>query len=163
MCLEKYLLSMYRKTFAKRLESLSMKDERTKTNSTANEKKFAEVKEQNDKLKENPMTDITSPVLPSLSNPLKECDDDTQRLVDSTILRCHSSLSHAACSFRASSPLVAALPDAVDSYHSMPLSMLEVRNHILGANFVTLIIYWEQEREAWVAYKRSATLLHLMR
>ncbi|KAM3220220.1 hypothetical protein P3S67_019960 [Capsicum chacoense] len=125
MCLEKYLLSMYRKTFAKRLESLSMKDERTKTNSTANEKKFAEVKEQNDKLKENPMTDITSPVLPSLSNPLKECDDDTQRLVDSTILRCHSSLSHAACSFRASSPLVAALPDAVDSYHSMPLSMLE--------------------------------------
>ncbi|XP_015071630.1 uncharacterized protein LOC107015735 isoform X2 [Solanum pennellii] len=111
MCLEKYLLSMYRRTFAKRLEPLSMKDDRTKA------KKFAEVKEKNDKLKENP-------VLTTLSNAIKECDDDKQRLVDSTILRCHSSLSHAACSFRAS-PSAAVLADAVDSYHSMPLSMLE--------------------------------------
>ncbi|WMV13016.1 hypothetical protein MTR67_006401, partial [Solanum verrucosum] len=118
VCLEKYLLSMYRKTFAKRLESLSMKDDRTKTNSTPNEKKFAQVKE-------TPRTNIiTSPILPTLSNAIKECDDDKQKLVDSTILRCHSSLSHAACSFRAS-PSVAALADAVDSYHSMPLSMLE--------------------------------------
>ncbi|KAH0727514.1 hypothetical protein KY289_003468 [Solanum tuberosum] len=118
MCLEKHLLSMYRKTFAKRLESLSMKDDRTKTNSTPNEKKFAQVKE-------TPRTNIiTSPILPLLSNAIKECDDDKQKLVDSTILRCHSSLSHGACSFRAS-PSVAALADAVDSYHSMPLSMLE--------------------------------------
>ncbi|XP_055814765.1 uncharacterized protein LOC129884494 [Solanum dulcamara] len=124
MCLEKYLLSMYRKIFAKGLESLTKKDDRTKTNTTPNEKKFAEVKEKNDKLKENPRTNSNSPVLPTLSNPIKECDDDKQKLVDSTILRCHSSLSHAACSFRAS-PSVAALADAVDSYHSMPLSMLE--------------------------------------
>lgn len=124
MCLEKYLLSMYRKTFGKRLESVSMKDDTTKTNSTPNEKKFVGVKEKNDKLKENPSTNITSPILPSLSNPIKECDYDKQKLVDSTILRCHSSLSHAACSFRAS-PSVALLADAVDSYHSMPLSMLE--------------------------------------
>ncbi|KAH0783632.1 hypothetical protein KY290_003230 [Solanum tuberosum] len=118
MCLEKHLLSMYRKIFAKQLESLSMKDDRTKTNSTPNEKKFAQVKE-------TPRTNIiTSPILPLLSNAIKECDDDKQKLVDSTILRCHSSLSHAACSFRAS-PSVAALADAVDSYHSMPLSMLE--------------------------------------
>ncbi|XP_019251845.1 PREDICTED: uncharacterized protein LOC109230763 isoform X2 [Nicotiana attenuata] len=112
MYLEKYLLSMYRKTFSKRLESLSMKDER----------KFSEVKEQNGKSKENLVTN-TSPILPPLSNPIKECDD-TQKLVDSTILRCHSSLSHAAFSFRAS-PSVAALAEAVDSYHSLPLSMLE--------------------------------------
>ncbi|XP_018627456.1 uncharacterized protein [Nicotiana tomentosiformis] len=112
MYLEKYLLSMYRRTFSKRLESLSMKDER----------KFSEVKEQNGKSKENQMTS-TSPILPNFSNPIKECDD-TQKLVDSTILRCHSSLSHAAFSFRAS-PSVAALAEAVDSYHSLPLSMLE--------------------------------------
>ncbi|CAN4107601.1 unnamed protein product [Withania somnifera] len=124
MCLEKYLLSMYRKTFAKRLQSLSMKDDRTNTNSTPNEKKFQEVKEQNGKLKENPRTNNTSPILPTLSNPIKECEDDTQKLVDSTILRCHSSLSHAACSFRAS-PSVAAIADSVDTYHSMPLSVLE--------------------------------------
>ncbi|XP_059314135.1 uncharacterized protein LOC132064971 [Lycium ferocissimum] len=123
ICLEKYLLSMYRKTFAQRLESLSMKDDTTKTISTPKEIKFAEVKEQNGKLKENPKTN-TSPILPPLSNPIKDCDDDTQKLIDSTILRCHSSLSHAACSFRAS-PSVAALADAADSYHSMPLSMLE--------------------------------------
>ncbi|XP_009771815.1 uncharacterized protein [Nicotiana sylvestris] len=112
MYLEKYLLSMYRKTFSKRLESLSMNDER----------KFSEVKEQNGKSKENQMTS-TSPILPNLSNPIKECDG-AQTLVDSTILRCHSSLSHAAFSFRAS-PSVAALAEAVDSYHSLPLSMLE--------------------------------------
>ncbi|KAJ8530140.1 hypothetical protein K7X08_036975 [Anisodus acutangulus] len=113
ICLEKYLLSMYRKTFAKRVESLCMK-----VDTTNNEMKFAEVKLQNSELKENPNTN-TCPILPALSNPIKE-----QKLVDSTILRCHSSLSHAACSFRAS-PSVAALADAVDSYHSMPLSMLE--------------------------------------
>ncbi|OIT07176.1 PREDICTED: uncharacterized protein LOC109239908 [Nicotiana attenuata] len=134
MCLEKHLLSMYRNTFAKCLESLS------KTNSTPNERRLSELKEQNVKPKENLVTN-TSPILPKFSNPIKECDD-TQKLVDSTILRCHSSLSHAAFSFRAS-PSVAALAEAVDSYHSLPLSMLEhahelsTSNRSLAEHFVT--------------------------
>nr|XP_009605042.1 uncharacterized protein LOC104099682 [Nicotiana tomentosiformis]XP_018627464.1 uncharacterized protein LOC104099682 [Nicotiana tomentosiformis] len=133
MCLEKHLLSMYRKTFGKCLESLS------KTNSTPNERRLSELKEQNGKSKENQMTN-TSPILPPLSNPIKECDD-TKKLVDSTILRCHSSLSHAAFSFRAS-PSIAALAEAVDSYHSLPLSMLEhaqlsTSNRSLAEHFVT--------------------------
>ncbi|XP_016455410.1 uncharacterized protein LOC107779477 isoform X2 [Nicotiana tabacum] len=132
LCLEKHLLSMYRKTFAKCLKSLS------KTNSTPNERRLSEIKEQNGKPKENQMTN-TSPILPPLDNPIKECDD-TQKLVDSTILRCHSSLSHAAFSFRAS-PSVAALVEAVDSYHSLPLSMLEhaqlsTSNRSLAEHFV---------------------------
>ncbi|XP_059296959.1 uncharacterized protein LOC132049976 [Lycium ferocissimum] len=125
MYLEKYLLSMYRKTFAKRLESLSIKDESTKTNSAPKERKFSEVKKHNSKTKENPITN-TSPSLPPLTNPPEECNETPgdPSLVDNTVVRCHSSLSHTAASFKPS-PLVGVLADAVDSYHSLPLSMLE--------------------------------------
>ncbi|XP_055809008.1 uncharacterized protein LOC129877518 [Solanum dulcamara] len=95
MYLEKYLLSMYRKTFAKRLESL---DET---------KHISQVTKEN---KSNPPED--------------QCKDPS--LVDTSILRCHSSLSHTAlaASFKPS-PLVGVLADALDSYHSLPLSMLQ--------------------------------------
>ncbi|KAK4377279.1 hypothetical protein RND71_003575 [Anisodus tanguticus] len=124
MYLEKYLLSMYRKTFAKLLESQSVKDDRTKTNSAPKERKYSEIKKHNNKTKENAITN-TSPSLPPFSNPPEECNEKTgdPSLVD-TNLRCHSSLSHTAASFKPS-PLVGAIADAVDSYHSLPLSMLE--------------------------------------
>lgn len=125
MYLEKYLLSMYRKTFAKRLESLSVKDDRTKTNSAPKERKQSEVNKHNSNTKENPITN-TNPSLPPFSNPPEECNETAgdPSLVDTTVLRSHSSLSHTAASFKPS-PLVGVLADAVDSYHSLPLSMLE--------------------------------------
>ncbi|XP_016479610.2 uncharacterized protein LOC107800872 isoform X2 [Nicotiana tabacum] len=115
MYLEKYLLSLYRKTFAKRLESLSK------------ERKLSEVKKHNNKSMENPITNSTSPSLSPFGNPPEECTEKkgAPNLVDTTILRSHSSLSHTAASFKPS-PSVGFLADAVDSYHSLPLSMLEV-------------------------------------
>lgn len=129
MYLEKYLLSLYRKTFAKRLESLSVKDDKTKSNSATKERKLSEVKKHNNKSKENPITNSTSPSLSPFGNPPEECTEKkgAPNLVDTTILRSHSSLSHTAASFKPS-PSVGFLADAVDSYHSLPLSMLEVSN-----------------------------------
>ncbi|XP_016497358.2 uncharacterized protein LOC107816180 isoform X1 [Nicotiana tabacum] len=126
MYLEKYLLSLYRKTFAKRLESLSVKDDKTKSNSATKERKLSEVKKHNNKSKENPITNSTSPSLSPFGNPPEECTEKkgAPNLVDTTILRSHSSLSHTAASFKPS-PSVGFLADAVDSYHSLPLSMLE--------------------------------------
>nr|XP_016479610.1 PREDICTED: uncharacterized protein LOC107800872 isoform X2 [Nicotiana tabacum] len=115
MYLEKYLLSLYRKTFAKRLESLSK------------ERKLSEVKKHNNKSMENPITNSTSPSPSPFENPREECNvtAGAPNLVDTTIVRSHSSLSHTAASFKPS-PSVGFLADAVDSYHSLPLSMLEV-------------------------------------
>lgn len=59
--------------------------------------------------------------------PIK-CNDilGADPLIDTGIYRSHSSLSqHSACSFRASPPFEA-VAEAVDAYHSLPLSMLEV-------------------------------------
>ncbi|XP_004248733.1 uncharacterized protein [Solanum lycopersicum] len=108
MYLEKYLLSMYRKTFAKRLQSLN---DTTKTKEVK--------KHDNIIIYENKITN-TSPSMP----PVEGSGDPS--LVDTSIVRCHSSLSHTAvaASFKPS-PLVGVLADALDSYHSLPLSMLE--------------------------------------
>nr|GMC87581.1 uncharacterized protein LOC109161268 [Ipomoea batatas] len=70
--LEKYLLSMYRKAFDKRLSALSMKNHKEKEELSRKEMIFSE----------------------------------------------------ASCSFRTSPP-IGALAEALDSYHSLPLSMLE--------------------------------------
>ncbi|XP_049359152.1 uncharacterized protein LOC125823807 isoform X2 [Solanum verrucosum] len=108
MYLEKYLLSMYRNTFAKRLQSL---DDTTITK---------EMKKHNNIITEENKITNTSPCMP----PVEGLGDPS--LVDTSILRCHSSLSHTAvaASFKPS-PLVGVLADALDSYHSLPLSMLE--------------------------------------
>ncbi|KAL3326274.1 hypothetical protein AABB24_037122 [Solanum stoloniferum] len=105
MYLEKYLLSMYQKTFAKRLQSL---DDTIKAK---------EMKKHNNSItEENKITNTSPP--PQVSG--------DPSLVDTSIMRCHSSLSHTAvaASFKPS-PLVGVLADALDSYHSLPLSMLE--------------------------------------
>lgn len=126
MYLEKYLLSMYRKTFAKRLESL---DDTTETNSAPKERKNSQVKKHNSIITNENSTTNNSP-LPPFSNPSEECNERAgdPSLVDTSILRCHSSLSHTAAASFKPSPLARVLADAVDSYHSLPLSMLEVRN-----------------------------------
>ncbi|XP_057495484.1 uncharacterized protein LOC130780513 [Actinidia eriantha] len=93
--LEKYLLSLYRKTFDEK--SRPIKNENLVKNSDH-----------------------------SLS-PSKESGDllGGKILTDSSIHRSHSSLSqHSARSFRIYAP-TGALAEAVESYHSLPLSMLE--------------------------------------
>ncbi|XP_047946709.1 uncharacterized protein LOC125193047 isoform X2 [Salvia hispanica] len=93
--LEKYLLSMYRTNFSKRLSPLP------KTDAQVGKTSLESVSEDS--------------VIPS---------NASDALADTGIYRSHSSLSHSAVSFRASPPY-GAIAEAIDSYHSLPLSMLE--------------------------------------
>lgn len=119
--LEQYILSLYRETF----------DERMKSASEAHEGMFSEAS-QHDITSEKEKSGIQ--ISNSIScryqsnNPPKKCNDNwqPQELLDAGIHRSQSSLSQrSACSIRTSPPLKS-LAKAVDSYHSLPLSMLEV-------------------------------------
>lgn len=132
MSLEKYLLSMYRKAFDNRLSSLSMKNHKPKEELSRKERILSEANKLDCKATEKRPATSTSPALQPqalVNSPPKECSGGTQKLLDSSILRTHSSLSHAGCSFRTSPP-IGALAEALDSYHSLPLSMLEVSSSL---------------------------------
>ncbi|XP_076957535.1 uncharacterized protein LOC143633048 [Bidens hawaiensis] len=89
--LEKYLLSLYRKTFQKKQQSVT------------------------------PAETNFMPARASVDNPPKECCPilESQPMQDSDVNRSHSSLSYR------TPPLYMAVNQAVDSYHSLPLGMLE--------------------------------------
>lgn len=120
--LEKYLLSMYRTSFAKRLSPLPKSETRPKTDAAAPSLRSVEVaKSSLESVSEDSVIRVGDD--PSNALPLK-CNE-LLGLDDTGIYRSHSSLSHSACSFRASPPY-GAVAEALDSYHSLPLSMLEV-------------------------------------
>ncbi|XVE67414.1 hypothetical protein DITRI_Ditri08aG0158800 [Diplodiscus trichospermus] len=127
--LEKYLLSLYRKNFDKRFSSLKTIDENLKLTSVTHEEMFPEVIQAHDIMsqKENMAIQPSVPVSSrySMGNPPKECNDvwDTEKLLDSSIFRSHSSLSQGSA-HSVTSPQKA-VAKAVDLYHSLPLSMLE--------------------------------------
>ncbi|KAL7118860.1 hypothetical protein ACP275_02G027200 [Erythranthe tilingii] len=117
--LEKYLLSMYRRNFAKRLSNLHTSPNENEVHS------LESVKEE------------------ELSQPLKNYNNattvGTESPVDSGIFRSLSSLSHrSACSFRASPPFEA-VTEAFDSYHSLPLQRIKADN---GSNGNTAEYYY---------------------
>ncbi|KAL6347930.1 hypothetical protein AAG906_037659 [Vitis piasezkii] len=128
--LEQYLLSLYRKTFDRQISSVSTVDDRIKSTSTAHKRMFQEVS--GDKIiskTENSVIHSSHLLSPrdSIDNPPKECNDiwGPHKLLDSSIHRSHSSLSQrSTCPIR-TSPSMQTLAKAVDSYHSLPLSMLE--------------------------------------
>ncbi|KAJ4716446.1 Ternary complex factor MIP1, leucine-zipper [Melia azedarach] len=128
--LEQYLLSLYRQNFNERLSSLSNADERMKSSTVTQGAMFSGVSQiDSTSEKENSVIRTSNPISCGYSsgNSLKECNDNwqPQNLLDAGIHRSHSSLSqHSACSIRTSPPLKS-LAKAVDSYHSLPLSMLE--------------------------------------
>ncbi|XP_073030286.1 uncharacterized protein [Primulina eburnea] len=143
--LEKYLLAMYRRNFAKRLSSLPTVDEHQKADSRTVGSLVLEV----------PRTNLGSASEDSFikcSKSVKDgnrgghlrwkCDDiwGAESLVDSGIDRSHSSLSqYSASSFRTSPPFEA-VAEAVDSYHSLPLSMLErARDSTSNANLAEFL------------------------
>lgn len=128
MYLEQYLLSLYRKNFDQQMSSLSTMEGRLKSTSVMHKDIFGKVAGY-DIMSEKEDSVIHSGhlMLPQNSN-AKECNDiwRTRKLLDSSINRSDSSLSqHSACLTRASPPMKF-LTKAVDSYHSLPLSMLEV-------------------------------------
>lgn len=122
--LEKYLLSLYRKRF-NQVPSLSTMDERLQSTSVRCKEIFSEVSGHDTMPKKCHL----SPPPNSTDNPSKEYDDiwGEQKLTDSSIRRCHSSLSQR--SFR--TPPMGIVAEAVNSYHSLPLSMLEVTKLII--------------------------------
>lgn len=127
MYLEQYLLSLYRKNFDQQMSSLSTMEGRLKSTSVMHKDIFGKVAGY-DIMSEKEDSVIHSGhlMLPQNSN-AKECNDiwRTRKLLDSSINRSDSSLSqHSACLTRASPPMKF-LTKAVDSYHSLPLSMLE--------------------------------------
>lgn len=112
--LERYLLSLYRKTFDQQISSeLSVAPGQAVTPENSNTVTYSD--------------DLMSP-RNSIVKPLKECNDivEQQQLLDSSIHRTYSSLSQrSTCSTR-TSPRMKSRAKAVDSYHSLPFSMLEV-------------------------------------
>jgi hypothetical protein len=129
--LEQYLLSLYRKNFDQQISPLSTTEGRLKSTSVMHKDIFGEVAGYDIMSeKEDSVNHSSHLMLPqnSNANPPKECSDiwGTRKLLDSSIHRSDSSLSqHSACLTRAS-PSMKFLTKAVDSYHSLPLSMLEV-------------------------------------
>ncbi|KAG6424547.1 hypothetical protein SASPL_114965 [Salvia splendens] len=69
-------------------------------------------------------------------------------LADTGIYRSHSSLSHSAASFRASPPY-GAIAEAIDSYHSLPLSMLEHTSEDANEAEEPDCGYWETQN--WIS------------
>ena len=124
--LEKYLLSKYRKTFEKTASSYTAMDTMSKTiadNLDCNSTKHS--------VKDSSMFESTSSRLSPavISNPGNNFSGilRVQPLLDSSIqYSSHSSLSQsAACSYKISPPR-ATNAEAMHSFHSLPLSMLEV-------------------------------------
>ena len=148
--LEQYLLSLYRKTFDRQISSVSAVDDRLKSTSTAHKRMFQE--DSSDKIiskSDNSVIHSGHLLLPqdSIDNPPKECNDiwGAQKLLDSSIHRSHSSLSQrSTCPIR-TSPSMHTLAKAVDSYHSLPLSMLEVTHSIRLRKNRKETIYWLEE------------------
>lgn len=104
--LEKYLLSLYRKTFQKKEPSLSATDTKSRSkeqqSSLVNSSSFMTARASTD----NPPKDF-GPIL------------ESQPMEDSYVNRSHSSLSYR------TPPIYVAVNQAVESYHSLPLGMLE--------------------------------------
>lgn len=126
--LEQYLLSLYRKAFDGQLSSVSPsgKDERSKSPLTTPRRRLFEISKPEMTLKGE------SSVVQSAShfreNLLEESNriGAEEKLLDSSVRRCHSSLSQRSAFSTRATPQDEALAKALHSCHSQPLSMMEV-------------------------------------
>ncbi|CAI9104446.1 OLC1v1003115C1 [Oldenlandia corymbosa var. corymbosa] len=127
--LEKYLLSMYRKTFAKRLSSPPIVNDKSNLDPTSEKQAFLANPEDTIMQERTINAGHLALSRDSVDSQQKRCDDilGSQVLIDSSIHRSHSSLSHRSAVAARNSPSQGplAVAEAVESYHSLPLSMLE--------------------------------------
>ncbi|XP_015574576.1 uncharacterized protein LOC8279547 isoform X1 [Ricinus communis] len=125
--LERYLLSLYRKTFDQQVTPQSTIDERCKMNSSMQKKVLPVVPRQDNMIANrnsvNHSSCLTRPQ-DSSGNQTKQFNGTwgLENLLDSSIYRCHSSISQRSTG---TSPPMKSMASAADSYHSLPLSMLE--------------------------------------
>ncbi|XP_020217722.1 uncharacterized protein LOC109801134 isoform X1 [Cajanus cajan] len=127
--LEQYLLSLYRKRFDQQISSLSTKERRLELASDTNQGTSAVPDNDAISDKEISVVHCSNVISPrnSAGFQLKECSNqlESETVLDSSIHRCHSAISQrAVCSIEAS-PGNIETKAVVDSYHSLPLSMLE--------------------------------------
>ncbi|KAF5752941.1 putative electron transporter [Tripterygium wilfordii] len=136
--LEQYLLSLYRKAFDQQISSVSpsSNDERLKSPVRTPRGKLLGISRLiNNVKRENPAIQSG---FHSLENPLKDANGTgrEEKLLDSSVNRCHSSLSqHRAFSGRTSPP-EDSLGKAVRACHSQPLSMMEYAQN--ASNIISL-------------------------
>ncbi|KAK9284756.1 hypothetical protein L1049_023933 [Liquidambar formosana] len=125
--LEQYLLSLYRKAFDQQISTLSpsAKDEKLKSPVTTPRGRFMEVTKPVITSKRESKA-IQSSCQP-LANSWKESSGigGEETLLDSSVHRCHSSLSQRSAFSTITSPPADALTKAVRACHSQPLSMME--------------------------------------
>lgn len=127
--MEQYLLSLYRKRFDRQVTCLSTKERRLDLASDTNHGTSAVPGNDAISDKEISVVHCSKVISPRNSTgfQLKECNNplESETVLDSSIHRCHSELSQRTA-FEAS-PVNIETKAIVDSYHSLPLSMLEVK------------------------------------
>ncbi|GLT39108.1 hypothetical protein SLA2020_133150 [Shorea laevis] len=133
--LEQHLLSLYRKAFDHQMSSVSpsKRDERLKSPLANPRGRFLEVSR----------PDIASKVENSATEsgfdvPLKESSGicREEKLIDSGVNRCHSSLSYRSTFRTRTSPPEESFGKALRACHSQPLSMMEFARN--GSNIISL-------------------------
>ncbi|CAL0304217.1 unnamed protein product [Lupinus luteus] len=127
--LEQYLLTLYRKRFDQQISSLTTEERRSEIASDTN-KGISAVPGKGAVYDKEISVPHSSHLISHINSDdfhLKECNDELEleSFLDSSIYRCHSELSQrTVCSIEDSS--VTIKTKAVDYYHSLPLSMLEL-------------------------------------
>ncbi|CAI9769911.1 unnamed protein product [Fraxinus pennsylvanica] len=123
--LEKYLLSLYRRAFSKRFSTLPTMDEQENSNLVTLKWMLPEFSKPGlTSVKESSVPFV--PPQDSSNNLHMKCNDilGAETLVDTGLGRSQSSLSQrSTCAYRTSPSQT--ISEAVDLYHSLPLSMLE--------------------------------------
>ncbi|XP_058228559.1 uncharacterized protein LOC131336664 isoform X2 [Rhododendron vialii] len=135
--LEQYLLSLYRKAFDQQTPpSLSMKDERLKSPLTSPRGKHLLISRSGITTKKEIATFQAR--FQSLANPWNEFGDiGEEKVVETTDLRCQSSLSNRSVLPTRTSPPAESLGKAVRACHSQPLSMMEYAQNA-SSNVISL-------------------------
>ncbi|XP_073266399.1 uncharacterized protein [Populus alba] len=135
--LEQYLLSLYRKAFDQQtyLVSPSKQDRSLKTPVTTPRRRLFDVSRPETSKKE---TSATQTACQSHENTWKETNiiGGEEKLLDSGVHRCHSSLSQRSAFSNRTSPPEESLGRAVRACHSQPLSMMEYAQS--ASNIVSL-------------------------
>ncbi|PRQ47745.1 putative ternary complex factor MIP1, leucine-zipper [Rosa chinensis] len=135
--LEQYLLSLYRKAFDGQLSCVSpgKKDEKLNSPATTPRSNLLKVFEPDMALKREDLAVQSGSQ--SLVNSWKEYVGEEERPLDSSVNRCHSSLSQHSAFVTRTSPPEESLAKALRACHSQPLSMMEYAQNT-SSNVISL-------------------------
>lgn len=144
MYLEQYLLSLYRKAFDQQITSVSpsSKDERLK--SPINTPRARIHKASRPDITSKRESSVAQTGCELLDNPWKESNGigGEEKLLDSGVHRCHSSLSQRSVYLTRTSPPADSLSKALRACHSQPLSMMEVTRVPSHNHLYSLVGAW---------------------